>query len=161
LEKCFKCLLIYRNKDLDLNEFPEEESSIQRIIYEVIKADNYYLLEKSFEYCGDKEERLLNLIFKIFDCFKKHLHQNKEESFINNMKNKNLINKIKNYYDEKELLNERRKRIIDIAKGGNLEELQQYIYDNKIELKSLNDEHFDILISAIENKVPFKIINKL
>ena len=74
------------------------------------------------------------------------------------MKNKNLINKIKKYYDEKELLNERRKRIIDIAKGGNLEELQQYIYDNKIELKNLNDEHFDILISAIENKVPFKII---
>jgi len=158
LEKYFKCLLIKYYKDLDLNEFPEKELSIQIILYEIIKAENYYLLEKSFEYCDEKEENLLNILFKLFDGFSQHLHQNKKDAFINNIKNKDLKNKIINYFDEKELPDKRRKRIMDIAKGGNLKELQQYLKDNKIELISLNDDHFDILISAIENKVPVKIV---
>jgi len=97
---------------LDLNEFPDEELSIQMILYEVIKADNYYLLEKSFEYCDEKEESFLNVIFKLFDGFNKHLYQKKKKAFINNIKNKNLKNKIKNISmkknyqikEEKELL---------------------------------------------------------
>jgi len=158
LEKYFKQFLINRNEDLDLSEFPIYSISIQTILYEVIKTGNYYLLEKSFEYCGNKEESLLNIIFKLFNGFKKYLHKNKKDAFINNIKNENLKNKIKNYFNEKELPDKRRKKILDIAKGGNLKELQQYIYDNKIELKSLNDDHFDILISAIVNKVPVKIV---
>ena len=158
LEKYFKCLLINNNEELDLKEFPTYNMFIPMILYEVVKIDNYYLLEKSFEYCSNKKESLLNVIFKLFDGFKKYFHQNKKEVFINNIKNKNLKNKIKNYFDEKELIDKRRKKILDIAKGGNLKELQQYIYDNKIELKSLNDDHFDILISAIKNKASIDIV---
>jgi len=158
LGKCFKCLLIRHNDELDLKEFGTYSIPIQMILYEVVKFDNYYLLEKSFEYCSNKEEGLLNVIFKLFDGFSKHLHQNKKDDFINNIRNKDLKNKIKNYFDEKELPDKKREKILDIAKSGNLKKLQQYIYDNKIELKSLNDEYFDILISAIENKVPVKTV---
>ncbi|ORX64730.1 ankyrin [Anaeromyces robustus] len=170
LEIYFKSLLMIYIKILELKEFSEntflyglslnKTISIQSILYEVIKVDNYYLFEKSFEYCGDKEESILDILIKLFDGFNKHLHQNKKEAFINNIKNKNLKNKIKNYFDVKDFSDKRRK-ILDIAKSGNLIELQQYIYDNKIELKSFNNEHFDILISAIENKVSIKIVKHI
>jgi len=165
LEKYLKQFLKVRHENHDLDEFPEKPIStqkVQRIFYKIIKADNYYLIEKSFDYCGDNEvKRLLDILdklFRLFDGFNKYLHQNKKDAFLNNIRNKDLKNKVKFYFELKEILDRKRKRILDIAKAGHLAELQQYIYDNKIELKSLNDEHFDILISAIENKVPVKII---
>jgi len=158
LEKYFKYLLIIHKADLDSNEVSRTTISIQKILYELIKVDNYYLLEKSFDYYRDKEESLLNTLFELLDDHDKYYGQNKKEVFINNIKNNDLKNKIKNYFDIKDLPDKTRKRIIDIAKSNNLKELQQYINGNKIELKALNNEHFDFLISAIENQVSANII---
>eukprot|EP00833_Pecoramyces_ruminatium_P007235 jgi/Orpsp1_1/1181267/evm.model.c7180000076523.1 len=51
-----------------------------------------------------------------------------------------------------------RVKLIEIIKNNNIIELEQYIRGNDIQIKTLNNGFFDILITAIENEVSIQMI---
>ena len=136
---------------------------INEILYEVIRIENYKILELFVRNSGDEEENLLNIITDEIEDEKYHYRQNnktcnenigilidKKDKFLSSISDKNLRIKIRNHFS-------RKKDIIEILKRDNIVELQQYISENTI--KYLNSENFDILISAIECGVSNDLIN--
>jgi hypothetical protein len=115
------------------------------------------------------ESKINDIIYKIFsivDIYDMKNHSDKKYEFREAIENKELkqFQKMsKEFLDDVSLPNIEQKRnmIKEIMKEDNFERLIEYVKRNNIMTKDLNDEHFDILIYAIENGVSFDNIYEI
>ena len=146
LEIIFKYYIIYHYDELK-NKSIWTVPYIERIIQKAIIFRNYKALQYFIRDSGEKEEDFLKKVLNVFENYK-----NSKIEFLNSIDDEKVKIKIEKFLSK-------RKDIIEILKRNNLSEFQQFIDENNIMLKNINNKNFDILISAIECGVSNDIIN--
>ena len=146
LEIIFKYYIIYHYDELK-NKSIWTVPYIERIIQKAIIFRNYKALQYFIRDSGEKEEDFLKKVLNVFENYK-----NSKIEFLNSIDDEKVKIKIEKFLSK-------RKDIIEILKRNNLSEFQQFIDENYIIIKNLNNKNFDILISAIECGVSNDIIN--
>eukprot|EP00833_Pecoramyces_ruminatium_P001909 jgi/Orpsp1_1/1175941/evm.model.c7180000055814.1 len=134
---------------------------INKDMYEAaIYKKNYEAIRILHEYSYRSKEVNLGYLFGLLESFDRRNKTHRKKDFITGIKNNKLKlrmeKRIVESMDKSEMI---RQDIKNIILSGTPHELKKYISEMAISIAYLNTNEFDILIYAIDNKVPFKMID--
>jgi len=163
-------LSIYKNKTVLTNQ--QLESIISKKQYEKNKIDfnsylyctaldndNFDLIIHLLEIDPRDKSIILNEFFNLLENNSSDNKKEKQKILINHIKDSNLEipmnDKFLNNLGRRE---EQLKIIIEKIKFGYIKELNEYIFENEIQLSYFTTNDFDLLIYSIKNDISFEMI---
>lgn len=128
-----------------------------------IENEKYETIEILYNNENRDEEKINRVkLFSLFDLYDKLHNTRRKHEFIEKIINKEINIPIEKSFLESNIMlsfEDVKEHLIEIFRKNDIELLENFIDNTTLELEELNDEDFDILISAIENSDSCELIN--
>lgn len=167
-----KLLKIYKEKkslsNKKLNEIINEEKNKIEIknnwYMEAIRKENFNKIETLLKYENKNNNSKFLKMISLLECYDKKNHTARKQKFLEKVKNKSInLNINPQLLDNLTIedIDIKKRKVMKLIRKNNKSEIEAYVVNNKLPLRELNSESFDLIIYAIENNTSLEVIKCL